>query len=248
MKNLLSRPVWDYLVGAAVGVTLAVVALLVSGFVFEAFLQTGVGAPLLGGRLIAIGMLILLSVALVVTLYEALLNARAAGKMAEPGSTEARLLGREVLIRAAISGAWGGLYTGAVLVVFALLAPGAADLNVLGVFVFGLLPSIFLITAAALSYAYIGPAIREQVRELNALECGLLLALPLILSVVLGFLFGAAAGSWAGVFRALIGAALVCVVAQRLGKLRWLVLRRAFEASLRARGGPTIRVVSTHTT
>ena len=247
MKNLLSRTTWDYLVGSVVGVVMTVVTLIIGGFVFEAALQLGAGGQLLGGRLIAVGFLMLLSVALVITLYEALLNARAAGKMAEPGSTEARVLERPVLIRAAISGAWAGLYAGVCLIVFALLSPGAADLNMLGVFVFGLLPGVFLITAAALSYAYIGPAVREQARELDPLERGLLLALPLILSVVLGFLFGAAAGSWAGVFRALIGAALVCVVVQRLGKLRWRVLNRAFEGLLRARGGPTIRVVSTHT-
>ena len=246
MKNLLSRTTWDYLVGAVVGVVMTVVTLIIGGFVFEAALQLGAGGQLLGGRLVAVGFLTLLSVALIITLYEALLNARAAGKMAEPGSTEARVLERPVLIRAAISGAWAGLYAGVCLIVFALLSPGAADLNMLGVFVFGLLPGVFLI-AAALSYAYVGPSVLEQGRELNTLERGLLLGLPLILSVVLGCLFGAAAEDWPGVFKAFVGAALACVVVLQLGKLRWRVLNRAFEGSLRARGGPTIKLVSTHT-
>ncbi len=247
MNNLLSRSTWDYLVGAVVGVVMTVVTLIIGGFVLEAVSQTGAGGPLLGGRLIAVGFLILLSVVLVITLYEALLNARAAGKMAEPGSTEARVLERSVLIRAAISGAWAGLYAGVCLIVFVLLSPGAADLNILGVFVFGLLPGVFLIAAAALSYAYVGPSVLEQGRELNRLERGLLLALPLVLSVVLGCLFGAAAEDWPGVFKAVVGAALACVVVLQFGKLRWWALRRAFEGLLRARGGPTIKLVSTHT-
>ena len=247
MNNLLSRTTWDYLVGAVVGVVMTVVTLIVGGFVFEAALQLGAGGQLLGGRLVAVGLLTLVTVALIITLYEALLNARAAGKMAEPGSTEARVLERPVLIRAAISGAWAGLYAGVCLIVFALLSPGAADLNMLGVFVFGLLPGVFLIAAAALSYAYVGPSVLEQGRELNTLERGLLLALPLILSVVLGCLFGAAAEDWPGVFKAFVGAALACILVLQLGKLRWWVLSRAFEGSLRARGGPTIKLVSTHT-
>lgn len=247
MNKLLSGTTWDYLVGAVVGVVMTVVMLIIGGFVLEAALQTGSGGQLLGGRLIAIGFLTLLSVALVITLYEALLNARAAGKMAEPGSTEARVLERPVLVRAAISGAWAGLYAGVCLIVFALLSPAAADLNMLGVFVFGLLPAAFLIAAAALSYAYMGPSALKQGREPNPLESVLLLALPLVLSVVLGCLFGAAAEGRPGVARAFVGAALACVVVQQLIKLQWRVLSRAFEGLLRARGGPTIKLVSTHT-
>ena len=101
MKNLLPRVTWDYLVGAVVGVSMALVALIVGGFVLGVVLR-GAVHPFAGGRLIFVGVLTFLAVLLAVTLYEALLRYRARGKMLEPGSTESRLLTREVLVRAAL--------------------------------------------------------------------------------------------------------------------------------------------------
>ena len=244
MKNLLPRVTWDYLVGAVVGVSMALVALIVSGFVLGVVLR-GAVRPFAGGRLIFIGVLTFLAVLLVVTLYEALLRYRARGKMLEPGSTESKLLTREVLVRAALSGVAGGLYTGLIIVLFTRLARAAADLNVLGVFIFGLLPGIFLVAAGALAYAYIGAVISEQQTELEDWERVFLLTLPLTLSVTLGFLFGAAAGNWLGILSALIAALLTYGLITGLTSLRWYVLRRLFDGLLRARGGPTIKVVAT---
>ena len=244
MKNLLPRVTWDYLVGAVVGVSMALVALIVSGFVLGVVLR-GAVHPFVGGRLIFVGVLTFLAVLLAVTLYEALLRYRARGKMLEPGSTESRLLTREVLVRAALSGAVGGLYTGLVIVLFARLARGSADLNVLGVFLLGLLPGVFLIAAGALTYAYIGEAVQAEQTELKDWERVFLLSLPLTLSVTLGFLFGAAAGNWLGILSALIAALLTYSIITGLTSLQWYVLRRLVDGLLRARGGPTIKVVAT---
>ena len=245
MKNLLPRIVWDYLVGAVVGVSMALVSLIVSGFVFGVVLRTNAARPFAGGRLIFVSVLTFLAVLLVVALYEVLLSYRARGKMLEPGQTESRLLTREVLLRAALSGAVAGLYTSLIIVLFARLARGAADLNVLSVFLLGLLPGIFLIAAGALAYAYIGAAIDEQQTELEDWERVFLLTLPLTLSITLGFLFGAAAGNWLGILSALIAALLTYGLITGLTSLRWYVLRRSFTGLLRARGGPTIKVVAT---
>ena len=244
MKNLLPRVTWDYLVGAVVGVSMALVALIVGGFVLGVVLR-GAVHPFAGGRLIFVGVLTFLAVLLAVTLYEALLRYRARGKMLEPGSTESRLLTREVLVRAALSGAVGGLYTGLVIVLFARLARGSADLNVLGVFLLGLLPGVLLIAAGALTYAYIGEAVQAEQTELKDWERVFLLSLPLTLSVTLGFLFGAAAGNWLGILSALIAALLTYGIITGLTSLQWYVLRRLFDGLLRARGGPTIKVVAT---
>ena len=42
MKNLLPRVTWDYLVGAVVGVSMALVALIVGGFVLGVVLRGAV--------------------------------------------------------------------------------------------------------------------------------------------------------------------------------------------------------------
>ena len=244
MKNLLPKITWDYLVGAVVGVSMALVVLIVSGFVLGVVLR-GAVHPFTGGRLIFVGVLTFLAVLLAVTLYEALLRYRARGKMLEPGSTESRLLTREVLVRAALSGAVGGLYTGLIIVLFARLARGSADLNVLGVFLLGLLPGVLLIAAGALTYAYIGEAVQTEQTELRDWERVFLLSLPLTLSVTLGFLFGAAAGNWLGILSALIAALLTYGIITGLTSLQWYVLRRLVDGLLRARGGPTIKVVAT---
>ena len=246
MKNLLSRTVWDYLLGAVVGGAMALVSLVISGFFLGVVLRASPARLFAGGRLVLVAILTFLAVLIVVTLYEALLRYRAQGKMLEPGSTEARVLSREVLVRAAISGAVAGLYTGLIVVLFGRLAWGTADLNLLGVFSFGLLPGIFVIAAGALTYAYIGNAVEAQQNELEDWERVFLLALPLTLTVTLGFLFGAAAGNWLGILSAFIAALLTYGLITGFRKLRWYVLRRSLEGLLRARGGPTIKLVSTH--
>ncbi len=245
MKNLLSKTVWDYLIGAAVGGVLALVSLIVSGFVLGVLLRASTARPFAGGRLLFVAVLTFLTVLLVVTLYEVLLRHRARGKMLEPGSTEARVLSREVLVRATLSGGVAGLYTSLILILFARLARGTADLNVLAVFMLGLLPGIFVIAAGALAYAYIGEAVQAQQTELEDWERVFLLALPLTLTVTLGFLFGSAAGNWQGVLSAFIAALLTYGLITGFTSLRWYVLRRSFEGLLRARGGPTIKVVAT---
>lgn len=245
MKNLLPRTIWDYLVGAVVGGVTALVSLIVTGFVLGVVLRAGAAHQFVGGRLILIAILTFLAVLLVVTFYEALLKYRARGKMLEPGSTEARVLTREVLLRAAVSGVVAGLYTSLIIILFARLARGAADLNLLGVFILGLLPGIFVIAAGALTYAYIGEAVQEQQTELEDWERVFLLALPLTLTVTLGFLFGAAAGDWLGVLSAFIAALLTYGLIAGFRSLRRYALSRSFDGFLRARGGPTIKVVST---
>lgn len=246
MKNLLSRTVWDYLVGSVVGGAMALVSLIVSGFVIGVVLRASTARQFVGGRLVLIAILTFLAVLLVVTLYEALLRYRARGKMLEPGSTEAKVLSREVLVRAAVSGAAAGLYTSLIVILFARLARGTADLNLLGVFILGLLPGIFVIAGGALTYAYIGGDVRAQQTELEDWERVFLLALPLTLTVTLGFLFGAAAGNWSGILSAFIAALLTYGLITGFASLRWYVLRRSFNGLLRARGGASIKVVSTH--
>ena len=248
MKNLLPRVLWDYIIGALVGVTATVVALAMLGFVLQAFVQTSDIYRLLRDGLVVIGFVTLLGVLLVVTLYEAVLLYRAQGRMRDPDAneTESRLLTREALLRALASGAVAGIYTSVVVLVFALLAREASHLNLMSVWLPGLLLPVMLIAAGALAYAYTGADLKEQQSELDNGERGTLLALPLTLSAVLGFLFGAAAGDGEGVVSAVIGALLAYALLRSLEKFRWRVLQRFLTKLLRARGGPTIRVVSTH--
>lgn len=248
MKNLLPRVLWDYLIGTLVGVAATAVALAVLGFVLQLSLRTGEFQLLLRDSLVVIGFVTLLGVFLVVTLYEAVLFYRLQGKMRDPDAneTESRLLTREAMIRALISGAGAGLYMGAVTLVFALLAREASHLNLISIWLPGLLLPVMLIAAGALAYAYAGADLEAQQSELNDWEQGTLLVLPLTLSVVLGFLFGAAAGDGEGVVSAVVGALLAYVLLRGLEKFRWRVLQRFLTKLLRARGGPTIKVVSTH--
>lgn len=246
MKNLLPRVLWDYIVGTLVGVAATVVALAALGFVLQVILRTGETHAFLRDGLVTVGFVTLVGVLLVVTIYEVVMWLRARGKMMEPGTTESRVLSREALLRALIAGAGAGVYTAVVAVVFARLAYEAEDLNLLVVFILGLLPAVMVIAAGALAYAYLGEALQDQPGELNGQEQMLLLALPLILTATLGFLFGAAAGDAEGVFSALIAALLTYALIRGLEGLRWRVIRRSLKGLLGARGGPTIKVVSTH--
>jgi len=248
MKNLLPRVLWDYIIGAVVGVAATAVVLAVLGFVVQTSVRTSDLHRMLRDGLVVIGFVTLLGVLLVVTLYEAVLLYRARGKMKDPevNETESRLLTREVVTRALISGAGAGVYTVVVVLVFALLAREASHLNLVSVWFPGLLPAIMLIAAGALAYAYVGAELRDQQSELNDWERGTLLALPLTLTVVLGFLFGAAAGDGEGVVSALIGALLAYGLLRGIEKFRGRVLQRFLTKLLRVRGGPTIRVVSSH--
>lgn len=248
MKNLLPRVLWDYIIGVLVGVAATAVALAIVGLVLQLSLRTSELHLLLRESLVVIGFVTLLGVLLVVTLYEAVVLYRARGRMRDPDAneTESRLLTREAMLRALVSGAGAGLYMGIVLLIFALLAREASHLNLVSVWFPGLLLPIMLIAAGALAYAYAGAELKDQQSELDNGERGTLLALPLTLSAVLGFLFGAAAGDSEGVVSAVIGALLAYALLRSLEKLRWRVLQRFFAKLLRARGGPTIRVVSTH--
>lgn len=246
MKNLLPRVLWDYLVGGIVGVVMAVVSLAIVGFVLQAVLRVGEAHKLLQDNLAIIGLTTLLGVLLVVTIYEVVLLFRARGKMMEPGAAESRLLTREVVVRALVGGAVAGFYAALATTVFALLAYEASDLNLVVVFIIGLLPAVMLIAVGALAYAFIGAAVSDEQNELNNWERGTLLVLPLALAVLLGLFFGAAAGDAEGIISAVVAALLTYGLVRELERLRWRVLQRSAARLLRARGGPTIKVVSTH--
>lgn len=248
MKNLLPKILWDYVVGVIVGVILTVVSLVILVFVLQASFRLGTAYGMLRNGLATIGWLTLLGTLFVVTLYEVVMLLRARGKMAEPGTTESRVLSREVIVRALVSGAVGGVYTGLIAVIFVLLAREASELNLIWVLILGLFAAFMLVAAGALAYAYVGSAVQEHQGDLNRQERTTLLALPLVLAVTLGFLFGAAAEGTEGVVNALVAALLIYVLARGLEMLRWRVLRRSLEGLLSARGGPTIEVVSTHRT
>lgn len=246
MRNLLPRVLWDYIIGVIVGVIAVLVTLVVVGLVSRGVPRTGELYAMLSGGLVPIGFVTLLGVLLVVTLYEATVLFQARGKMMEPGATESRLLTREVIIRALISGAVAGIYTALITLAFALLAHEAADLNLPMVLLLGLLLSVMVIASGALAYAFVGTAIRDVQGELNSREWITLLALPLALAVLFGLLFGAAAGNAEGVISAVVAALLTYGLVRGLESLRWRVLQRSLAKLLRARGGPTIKVVSTH--
>jgi len=246
MKNLLPRVLWDFVVGVLVSVVTTLVSLAIVGFVLQLVVRRGEVDEFLRDGFVTVGFITLLGVLLVVALYEAVLLFRARGKMAEPGAAEARLLSREVILRALTGGAVAGVYAGVVTVIFALLAKEASDLNLLVVLIPGLLPAVMLIAAGALAYAFVGADVTAWESELSVPEQTTLLALPLALAVTFGFLFGAAAGDEEGVVSALVAAMLTYVLVRGLERLRWRVIRRYLERLLRARGGPTIKVVSTH--
>ncbi len=246
MKNLLPRVLWDYVIGVIVGVVMTVLSLAVIGLILQAVLQTGEARELLQESLAIVGFVTLLGVILVVSIYELVLLFRARGKMMEPGETESRLLTREAILRALLSGAVAGLYAALVITVFTLLAHEASDLNLIVVFALGLLPAIMILAAGALAYAFIGADVGEQQGELDNWERGTLLLLPLALAVLFGLFFGAAAGDAQGIISAVVAALLTYGLVRELGRLRWRVLQRSLERILRARGGPTIKVVSTH--
>ena len=104
-----------------------------------------------------------------------------------------------------------------------------------------------VIAAGALAYAYFGRAAGKRYGKLETRERVTLLLLPLVLAVTSGFLFGAAAGGTVGVLSAIAGAVLTYVLVRGLERLRWPTVHRSLEGLLHARGGPTIKVVSTHT-
>ncbi len=245
MKNLLPRVAWDYLVGAIVAVSALVVVVILVGL-SQAFLGSGEASALLRRGLAALCLITVLGVLLTVTIYELVMRRRARGKMLEPGTTESRVLSREVIVRAALSGAEAGVYIAVISVIFALLAYGAADLTLFWVLFLGLLPSTMLIAAGALAYAYIGSATEEYYDKLENRERVILLILPLGLAVTFGFLFGASAGDTRGVVSAFAAAILTYVLIRGLERLRWRVIRRTLEGMLQSRSGPTIKVVSTH--
>lgn len=246
MNKLLSRTVWDYILGGLVAASSAVVTLVFVGFALQASSRFGYPHPWLRNALLELGFIVVLAVLLVVTFYEVVLRLRARGKMLEPGTTESRILSREVIVRALLSGAAVGVYMVVVTIIFIQLAYEAADLNLFVVLLLGLLPTLMLIAAGALAYAYVGPSLIDQQRSLNNQERITLLALPLVLAVTFGFLFGAAAGNAAGIVNAFVAAVLTYVLIRGLARLRWRVIRRTLENLLQARGGPTIRVVATH--
>lgn len=247
MKNLLPRVVWDVLVGAVVGVVALIVTLATLGLVTQLLPSSGQVYRLVNDAFVTIGAAVLIAFLLVVAVYEIALLVRARGTMADPSKgTESRLLDRDVLMRAALSGFVAGLYAALIALVFALLARGAFFLTPASVWLPGLLPGLMLIAALALAYAYIGRDLREQQGELNDWERGTLLSLPLTLTVVLGFLFGAASGGAAGVISAFVGALLTYGLIRGLTRFRGHVMRRFFKRLLEARGGPTIRLVSSH--
>lgn len=246
MKNLLPKILWDYVIGLLVGVVATVASLAVVFFILQASFRLGAAYGTLRNSRVTIGWLALLGTLFVVTLYEVVMLLRARGKMAEPGATESRLLSREVVLRALLSGVGGGVYIGIIAVIFVLLARAASDMNLTWVLILGVLPAVMLIAVGALAYAYVGPAVRDQQRELNGQERTILLAPPLVLAVTLGFLFGAAAENANGIISALVAVILTHVLVRGLERLRWRVLRRSLERLLRAGGGPTIKVVSTH--
>ncbi len=225
---------------------MTVLSLALIGLILQALLRTSEARELLQESLATVGFVTLLGVILVVSVYELVLLLRSRGKMMEPGETESRLLTREAILRALLSGAVAGLYAGVVITVFTLLAHEASDLNLIVVFALGLLPAIMVLAAGALAYAFVGTDVREQQGELDNWERGTLLLLPLALAVLFGLFFGAAAGDAQGIISAVVAALLTYGLVRELGRLRWRVLQRSLERILRARGGPTIKVVSTH--
>lgn len=245
MKNLLPKVLWDYLVGAIVAAAALVVVLILVGFTSQAFLASSETGEMLRGGLGVIGLITFFGALLVVTIYELVMRRRAQGKMLEPGTTESRVLSRDVIIRALISGAVAGLYIAIIALLFTLPARGAADLNLFWVLVLGLLLAVMLVFAGALAYAYVGAAAREQFSKLETQERVTLLLLPLVLGVTFGFLFGAAAGRTNGIVSAFVAAILTYVLIRGLERLQWPTVRRSLEGVLQARGGPTIKVVST---
>jgi hypothetical protein len=246
MKNLLPRVLWDYLVGAIVAVAAMIII-----FIFVGFASLMLGRPSESGELLregltTLGFVTLLSVLLVVTIYELVMWRRAQGKMLEPGSTESRVLSREVIVRAGLSGAEAGVYMSVVAIVFALLARGANELSPVWVLLIGLLPAVMLIAAGALAFAYVGHDVQKHIGELELRGRTGLLMLPLALAVTSGFLFGAAAGGAWGVVSAIVGAVLTYLLVRILERLHWHTVGRSLEGLLQSRGGPSIKVVSTH--
>lgn len=246
MKSLLPRILWDYLVGAIVAASAIVVVLILVGFVAQAASGTSETGQMLRGGLVHIGFVTLVGVFLTVTLYEIVMRLQARGKMVEPGTTESRILSRDIMIRALISGAVAGVYIALVAIIFSLLADSAQNLTLFWVFVLGILPAVMLVAAGALAYAYVGPTVQKSQVELNDQERFTLLILPLVLAVTFGFIFGAASGSTEGVINAFAAALLTYVLIRGLELLRWRVIIRSLGALLHARGGPTIKVVATH--
>lgn len=246
MKNLLPRVVWDFLVGAVVGVVALIVTLATLGLVAQLLPSSGQVYRLVSDAFVVIGTAVLVAFLLVIAVYEITLMVRARGTMADPQGTESRLLNRDVLVRAALSGFVAGLYAALLALVFALLARGAFFLTPASVWFPGLLPGLMLVAALALAYAYIGRDLREQQGELNDRERGTLLSLPLTLTVVLGFLFGAASGGASGVISAFVGALLTYGLIRGVTRFRGHVMQRFFKRLLEARGGPTIKLVSSH--
>lgn len=246
MKNLLPRVLWDYLVGAIVAVAAMVVTLIIVGFASLVLGRPSEAGELLRAGLTTLGFVTILSVLLVITLYELVMWRRAQGKMLEPGTTESRVLSRVVMVRAALSGAEAGVYISLVTTLFALLSQGANGLSPEWVLLVGLLPAVMLIVAGALAYAYVGPDMEEHLAKLETRERSGLLILPLALALTSGFLFGASAGGTAGVVSAIVAAVATYGLVRGLESLDWRALRRALEGLLRSRGGPTIKVVSTY--
>lgn len=247
MKNLLSRVTWDYLVGAVVALAATIVVLILVGLAGLVLGRPSEAGELLRAGWVVTGLVTLLGVLLVVTIYELVMQRREQGKMLEPGTTDSRVLSREVIVRAALSGAEAGVYVAVITIVFALLSGGADSLSPFWVLLVGLLPAVMVIAAGALPYAYFGRAAGEHYGKLETRERVTLLLLPLVLAVTSGFLFGAAAGGTVGVLSAIAGAVLTYVWVRALERLRWPTIHRSFEGLLHARGGPTIKVVSTHT-
>lgn len=105
MKNLLPRVLWDYLVGAIAAVAAMVIVLVLVGFASLVLGRPSQAGELLREGSTTLGFVTLLSVLLVVTIYDLMMWRRSRGKMLEPGSTESRVLSREVIVRAGLSGA-----------------------------------------------------------------------------------------------------------------------------------------------
>lgn len=70
MKNLLPRVAWDYLVGAVVGITAAAVVLFLVGLVSLVLGRPSQAGELLRAGWLVTGLVSLLGVLLVVTIYE----------------------------------------------------------------------------------------------------------------------------------------------------------------------------------
>lgn len=248
MKNLLPRVAWDYLVGAVVGITAAAVVLFLVGLVSLVLGRPSQAGELLRAGWLVTGLVSLLGVLLVVTIYELAIWQSGRGKMLEPGTIDARVLSRDVIMRAILSGAEAGVYITVVTVVFALLSRGAGTLSPFWALLIGLLLAIVVIAAGALAYAYVGPEALGYLASLKGQERTALLLLPLVLGVTSGFFFGAAAGGASGVVSAIVAAVLTFFLVRNLETLDWRMVRRSGVGLLHARGVPTIKVVSTHKT